>query len=233
MSAQPGWYPDPATPEGQAPGLRWWDGQRWSEHTAPPPGSQPVGPAAPHYAKPTTTPDGEPLASWGIRLGAYLIDGLIAGVIATALAIPLWIPVAHRYADFLRHAVRNSESGGPPPNTFTLYGQIWAPALGIFAIGLLVGFLYHGLFLTRKGATPGKLMVGTRVRLRERPGPLTWGTFARRWVAQYGYVVVGAIPIIGSVLALYGWVDGLWPLWDDKRQALHDKFAHTNVVRVR
>jgi hypothetical protein len=25
----PGWYPDP-----QGPGLRWWDGQRWTEHVA-------------------------------------------------------------------------------------------------------------------------------------------------------------------------------------------------------
>jgi uncharacterized RDD family membrane protein YckC len=25
-------------------------------------------------------------------------------------------------------------------------------------------------------------------------------------------------------------LDLLWPLWDDKRQALHDKIAGTNVV---
>lgn len=28
----PGWYPDPAG----GPGQRWWDGQRWTEHTAVP-----------------------------------------------------------------------------------------------------------------------------------------------------------------------------------------------------
>jgi uncharacterized RDD family membrane protein YckC len=26
-------------------------------------------------------------------------------------------------------------------------------------------------------------------------------------------------------------IDMLWPLWDDKKQALHDKVARTNVVR--
>ena len=26
---------------------------------------------------------------------------------------------------------------------------------------------------------------------------------------------------------------GAWPLWDPQRQALHDKVARTNVVRVR
>ena len=29
----PGWYPDP-----QGPGLRWWDGTRWTEHVADRPG---------------------------------------------------------------------------------------------------------------------------------------------------------------------------------------------------
>jgi hypothetical protein len=29
----PGWYPDP-----QGSGLRWWDGQRWTEHVAHRPG---------------------------------------------------------------------------------------------------------------------------------------------------------------------------------------------------
>ena len=32
-SPPPGWYPDP-----QGGGLRWWDGQRWTEHVADRPG---------------------------------------------------------------------------------------------------------------------------------------------------------------------------------------------------
>ncbi len=39
---------------------------------------------------------------------------------------------------------------------------------------------YFVLFLRWKGATPGKLICGLRVRLRERPGRLPWSTIAIR-----------------------------------------------------
>lgn len=38
-----GWYDDPQGGGGK----RWWDGERWSEHTTPPAGSMPQTPAAP------------------------------------------------------------------------------------------------------------------------------------------------------------------------------------------
>ena len=34
-------------------------------------------------------------------------------------------------------------------------------------------------------------------------------------------------------LMIVGLLAALWPLWDDKRQALHDKLAKTQVVRTR
>ena len=43
----PGWYQDPS-----GPGLRWWDGTRWTEHhqpavAPPPPPAAPLAPAVP------------------------------------------------------------------------------------------------------------------------------------------------------------------------------------------
>jgi uncharacterized RDD family membrane protein YckC len=45
--------------------------------------------------------------------------------------------------------------------------------------------------------------------------------------------VVSVVPVIGPIGSLWPLVDGLWPLWDSKKQALHDKIAATNVVRQR
>jgi uncharacterized RDD family membrane protein YckC len=38
------------------------------------------------------------------------------------------------------------------------------------------------------------------------------------------------VPLASQVVPFLSLLDGLWPLWDDKRQALHDKVAKTQVV---
>ena len=93
-------------------------------------------------------------------------------------------------------------------------------------VSLVVGLVYEMGFLLWKAATPGKLLLGLRVR-RWAPGePLTAGVIARRWI---GYQGVSQIPSVGPI---YGLIDVLWPLWDPRRQALHDKLAGTCVVRA-
>ena len=253
MTSAPGWHPDP-TPQvpGQPPQLRYWDGTRWTEHTAlaqPPaptdqfaaglqrqftPGyAQPVGTAY-GVKPPATTPDGEPLAGWWARVGAYLLDGIILGIITALVALPWIRDVWHTYADWLDDAIRASENGtGDSLDTGQLQRDLAGPLAIIIAIQLVLGFSYHVGFLLWRQATPGKLMVGLRVRLRERPGRMPFGTVALRWLAQFGIGVVGLVPFVGSLVGLYSLLDDLWPLWDDHKQAIHDKVAKTNVVRVR
>jgi uncharacterized RDD family membrane protein YckC len=48
---------------------------------------------------------------------------------------------------------------------------------------------------------------------------------------QFGYGAFVLIPFVGTVFGLWVYLDDLWPLWDAKKQALHDKVASTNVVR--
>jgi uncharacterized RDD family membrane protein YckC len=239
-----GWYPDPDTSNPSAPqGQRYWDGQQWTQHVAPPAGAPQPGGRMPAYTPMTpyagagplvaTTPDGEPLAGWWQRAGAYVIDLMIVTPLVVVLGFPWIREIVGAYGDLVRESMDAAESGGAMPDQLDLMTELLVPFLLLTLVGLLVNFVYHVGFLKWKAATPGKMLVGLRVRLRETPGPLSWGTVVMRWLGANWYALLGMVPILGSVLGLYPVINLLWPLWDDKKQALHDKVAKTNVVRSR
>jgi len=253
--------PAPA-PAGAAPQQRFWDGERWTEHvqvapsqSGPPPyagtygqptqqqgqpqgqqqaqQTQPAYPQQVAYGKPVaTTPDGERLAGWWHRGGAYVIDWLLVALIAGALAYPFVSKMFTVYVDFIDRSMRAAENGSPAPSQGDLISQIYGPLVAYAAISLAVQFVYHVGFLKAFAATPGQLATGLRVRLRERPGPLSWGTVLKRWLGEFGPGLLSLVPVLGTAGSLYRLLDLLWPLWDDKKQALHDKVAGTNVVRT-
>ena len=53
---------------------------------------------------------------------------------------------------------------------------------------------------------------------------LSTGTAFIRLIAR---VALGFVPMVGPLLDL------LWPLWDDKRQTLHDKAVGSYVLKLR
>lgn len=180
-----------------------------------------------------TTPDGTRLAGWWHRVGAYLIDGLILAVIVSALAFPFIRDVFSAFGDFFDQAMRAAESGNATPSTTQFELDIAGAAVAIAAISLAVNLIYTVAFLLWKQATPGKLALGLRVRLRESPD-LPLAAVLLRWATQSALPgLVGLVPFLGIVGGIFSFLDVMWPLWDDKRQALHDKVARTNVVRVR
>jgi uncharacterized RDD family membrane protein YckC len=88
------------------------------------------------------------------------------------------------------------------------------------------------------------LATGLRVRLRESPGRLPWDAVIIRVVVQTVLVslLMGVALLSGSTAVLlllfvaasvFQLLNYLWPAWDARRQALHDKAAGTNVVRAR
>jgi uncharacterized RDD family membrane protein YckC len=239
VTSQPGWHPDPLPPQpGQPAGLRYWDGTRWTEHVAPGqgPGASPPYAAAYPYAAgggSVTTPDGVPLAGWSQRVGASVIDSLIVVPISALLWIPFYGKIIDAYRDYFDDIERANDAGTAQPSAFAVQNDLFGTFVLMGLIGLVFSLLWTFFWLRWKQATPGKLAVGLRVRLRERPGQLPWGTIALRWLGQSGVGLLGLIPIVGSLSGIYSLLDVLWPLWDDKRQAIHDKVAKTNVVRIR
>jgi uncharacterized RDD family membrane protein YckC len=87
-------------------------------------------------------------------------------------------------------------------------------------IALAVYLVYEVAFLTRTGATIGKRVVGISVRLRGRAGPPPMKATLVRSACFFGFQLFS----IASLL------DVLWPLFDEKKQAIHDVVGATNVV---
>jgi uncharacterized RDD family membrane protein YckC len=194
------------------------------------------------------TPDGEPLAGWWWRVLAYVIDSVIIGVAASVASFPAQMQVQRDFQPVVDRFDRAIEQNPDTPPDFGAFFNDYMDVLQdhafwLVAPGATVTFLYWAIFLRWKGGTPGKLMLGMRVRLREQAGTLPWSSIIARMILQFG--VIWTLMIVafltGSVMMFVVWIlvsmvmllDPLWATWDSKRQTLHDKLAGTNVVRPR
>lgn len=210
-------------------------GQRPSSPMAPTPYGQP--PSRDYGAAPTyqwrpsgpTTPDGMPLAQWWQRLLAAMIDGLVLTILGGILAFPWLRDFFVWYIDLLQDSASRPQTGDVTALFSEITTEMARFIVPITLIQATVGFVYHVGFLTRNGASPGKLALGIRVRRANRPGPLTVIEAARRQALQLVLTLLGVVPLIGSITGLASYVDQAWLLWDPRRQCLHDKIADTLV----
>ncbi len=97
------------------------------------------------------------------------------------------------------------------------------PNAGGYLLSLAVSAAYITIMLAKRGQTVGNIAVGTRVVYAQTGGPVTYGRALGRWAAEAAMVALLFIPWI---------VDILWPLWDARKQTLHDKIANTVVLRT-
>lgn len=247
MSQPPaGWYADPTPAPGQPATQRYWDGQNWTEHVAPVVMSP--AQAAPGLTSVATTPDGVPLAGWWWRALAYLIDSLIVGVASSIVTLPEQLKLQRDLATLGEQFDHLLATDAEQANLAWFFDQmLWVyqqHMLALTAPGLLIVGVYFPVMLRWKGATLGKLAVGLRVRLRDRPGQLPWSTIAVRvGVQSMATTALGALAVASGswpaviaalvVASVFGVLDPLWASWDPRKQALHDKIASTNVVRTR
>ena len=198
---------------GQNPGQLPQDQMGWQSH--PP-------------TKPTT-PDGVILSGWWKRVLARIIDDIIIWFVALPLTFAPMKRVFDIFGEYVRQAVAAAEAGSstlPDQPTAELAG----PILQVTLIMLAVYLVYEIAFLTLTGATLGKRIVGISVRLRDKPGPPPLVAVLKRTAVKEGGNIVGSVPVLGLFGSLFSLINVLWPLWDDKKQAIHDKVGATNVV---
>ena len=233
MSMEPGWYPDPFSSGGY---VRWWDGQKWGASTStgtaapssyepgtpellPPPPPMPAPPGARAYRAEQAP---FPLATWGARAGARILDSLIEGLISAPLVIWLLWPSLQTFFE----SVPTDGSAPSDATTAAFQSDVLAFSWRFTVISLVVSFLYQVPQNVRWGRTIGKRALGLRIRPLAIDGPLTLIQAAIRWGTYSAFAIIAG----GGLLV----IDLLWPLWDKPwRQAIHDKTARTVVVPTR
>ncbi len=201
---------DPAPSPGEPAGPPRFPGNA----PPPPPATAPGSPAWPATSGGGQEDAPPPYASWAIRLGGYLIDAVIFLVVLVALfllfghAHVLELHLLNRRAGHRRRTV----SALP----FVVAGLLW----------ILYGTLLCG---SRRGQTVGMMAVRVRAVRDGEPAELGYGRALGRAAFE------GALRLLNLLFFLLGilWVlDMLFPLWDAKRQTLHDKVAGSVVLRV-
>lgn len=185
---------------------------------APPPPAQAYG--APAYGQPYGAAPGAAqammmgtrrYAGFWIRFVARLIDGIIQGVIGLIITIPLTVLGIGSSVGLGALADR-----GDPAAALAALPALMS-FIGIsFVLRIAVSIVYEVWFLTKKGATPGKLALGLKV-VRADGGPITTGLATGRF---FGLILSGMILWIGYIMAGF----------DDEKRALHDRLCETRVI---
>lgn len=183
-------------------------GEQPPAYGSTPPPAYGYPPQQPYYAgQPGPT---VPYASWGARLGAYLLDGLIGVAVAIIPFIIGGIIIGTTSTTSTDANGYTTMTGGNPlAFVFLAIGYIFIIAFTIWNYVFRQG---------RKGQSLGKKIVGIQVVRVENGQFLGAGTAFLRL-------------IMSSILGGICFLNYLWPLWDDKKQAWHDKVVGSVVIR--
>lgn len=151
-------------------------------------------------------------AFWADRVLGAIIDHLLVIGVMVALYIFLFLFSA------AGTALGGREAGGAIGASGCCLFFI-LPPLSQFVTGI-----FNNVYLvSRRGYSVGQGLMGLMV-VNEQGVIVPLGTALVRLLARVGLMF---IPIIGPFLDL------LWPLWDSKRQTLHDKAVGTFVIKTR
>jgi uncharacterized RDD family membrane protein YckC len=170
-----------------------------SSLTAAPQGALPVPIPAPLTPIPVTG-----YATWGTRVGGYIIDHILVAAVMGLLYLLL---------------------GGMLTGLAGLGGHDAASGLCCLVImlfpvaTLLVGFYNRVYLVSQRGYSIGQGIVHVKV-VDANGNLLTQGTAFVRLLVQAGMGLVPFLPVL----------DLLWPLWDEQRQTLHDKAVGSYVI---
>jgi len=165
------------------------------------------------------SPAGQPLASFGDRFLAYLIDALIMTGVGMVVACPIML-----LGFYLPFVMIETDGSGTITGGGWSFGLFFLAYAVMFVLLMAVYYVYFVEYQLRKGQTVGKRSMNLKVVPVDPRAAMTRGVLGRRYLVQF---------VVGIFVPFFSWVDGLWQLGDKPyQQTLHDKAARTVVVKV-
>jgi uncharacterized RDD family membrane protein YckC len=154
-------------------------------------------------------------ASFGARLGGFLLDGLLYGLLGVAFFVPALFFFRDAFEDCYRDF--NDDIRCPAG---ALKGGSLAAGIAVMGVGLLIIAIIYIRALGRTGQTWGRKIVGIRVVSIDTGAPIGVGRALGRYL--FANCISGLVCYLGY----------LWMLWDGKNQTWHDKVVGSIVVRA-
>jgi len=142
-------------------------------------------------------------AGFWIRFIARVIDGVLLAIVRFALLLPFGLTVA---------SIPTANSANPLQ---AVTGAMRVAALSSL-LSLVVNLAYEAYFVSTRGATIGKMVLGLKV-VRADGTKVTKGLAVGRY---FGMLVSDFTLLIGYVIAAF----------DPQKRALHDRMCDTRVV---
>jgi uncharacterized RDD family membrane protein YckC len=151
------------------------------------------------------------LAQWWKRLVAIIIDGVILGLTFFVIALVIGAAAAG-------HTTSNTDQ--------TATGRSLLAAYFVFSLiaAIPASIYYAAMNGSRRGQTVGKMALGIAVRDARTGAPIGFWRALGRYLVTIVFHWLLYIPYV---------LDSLAPLWDARRQAWHDKVAHSVVVDLK
>lgn len=151
------------------------------------------------------------LAPWWKRLVAIIIDNIILGLGLFLLLLVLGIAANASHT----HSSSTSSHGA----------VVLAGLLVLWLIASIPAGLYFAIMNgSRRGQTVGKLALSIAVRDARTGAPVGFWRALGRFLITLVFALLFYLPYL---------IDSLAPLWDKRRQAWHDKVAHSVVVDLK
>jgi uncharacterized RDD family membrane protein YckC len=150
-------------------------------------------------------------ASFGARLGAWLIDVIIIGCVQFVVVAPIMTFLGFGIAAQVQDGEVTEEAA------LGMIGAILAMVGSAMLVTFAITILYFALMESSKSqATLGKLAVGIKV-VDTEGNRLSFG---KAFLRSIGKIISGMIMYIGYIMAAF----------TEKKQGLHDLIANTLVI---